>query len=243
MIGQVTGPAEGNRLLVFGPQALSLNAAAFQTLQSTVKQMRSNEWVLDTIVGLPQCWQAFVEQFPKYKVVEGAQMLTNLGEWFKTGKLDHSSPHLPNIVLSPLLMITHITEYMKYLDSSSLESRQEWDHPERSSTEILGFCMGFLSALAVSISKDRQQIETYGATAIRLAMLIGGIVDAQEKLDSKGPSKSFATAWTSSEAVEEMNKILRRFPEVNNSSIVEIARKTYVIRHMFPFRMTNTEQR
>lgn len=216
MVGQVTRPCEGNRLLVFGPQTLSLDAAAFHTLQTTVMQMGSNAWVLDTIAELPHCWEAFVAEFPRYKIIQGAQLLTNLGEWFKTGKLDHESSHLPNIILSPLVIITHISEYMKYLDVASPESRQQWDHPGKSSTEILGFCMGFLSALAVSISKDRRQIETYGATAIRLAMLIGGVVDAQDELDNQGPSKSFTTAWTSSEAAKQMSQILKRFPEVNH---------------------------
>lgn len=76
--------------------------------------------------------------------------------------------------------------------------------------------MGFLSALDVSIRKDRQQIETYGATATRLAMLMGGVVDAQDELDNQGPSKSFTTAWTSSEAAKQTSQILKRFPEVNH---------------------------
>lgn len=219
MVGQVTHPGEGTRVLVFGPQALSYDAAAFNTLQSAVMQMGSNEWILDTIADLPQCWEAFVTQFPKFRVVKHARMLNDLKEWFKTGKLEHRLRHLPNIILSPLVVITQITEYMKYLNVDSPESKQQWHHPEESTTEILGFCMGFLSALAVSVSKDRQQIETYGAMIIRLAMLIGGIVDARDDLDSQGPSKSFSTAWSSSEAAEEMKRILKRFPEVIHLSL------------------------
>lgn len=75
--------------------------------------------------------------------------------------------------------------------------------------------MGFLSALAVSISKDEQDIERYGSTAIRLAMIIGGIVDAQEVLNSDGSSKSLATAWNSPKAESELKAILEQFPEVS----------------------------
>jgi hypothetical protein len=231
MVGHITPPGEGRRLLVFGPQALSLNAAASRALQSTIMQISNKEWICNAIADLPSCWEAFVEEFPKYQVLQGAQTLTKLTKWLKTGNLEHQLPHLPNIILSPLVIITHITEYLKYLDAASPESR-----PQESSTEILGFCMGFLSALAVAISKDRREIEAYGATVIRLAMLIGGVVDAQGMLDSQGLSKSFATAWTSSEAAAEMDRILKGFPEVNKPvpSCIIGSCEAYRDRRMFP---------
>jgi hypothetical protein len=201
---------------VFGPQALSFNTAAFHMLQSKVMQMKNKSWILNAIAELPQCWHAFLTEFPKYDVGRGTERLKNFGEWFKTGKPDQDFQHLPNIILSPLVVITHLTEYMKYLDTVSPESEQHEEQPELSTTEIVGFCTGFLSALVASVSKDRRQVQQYGAIAIRLAMLIGGVVDAQDQLDKQGTSKSFATSWTSSKAAEEMNRILQRFPEVSN---------------------------
>lgn len=66
----------------------------------------------------------------------------------------------------------------------------------------------------MSVSKESKDIERYGATAIRLAMIIGGIVDVQDVLDTQGPSKSLATAWNSPKAAEELKQILGRFTEV-----------------------------
>lgn len=198
---------EGNRLLVFGPQALSANANDFRALQSTVKQQT---WIAATIKDLPNIWDDFVKAFPKYNVVPGEGQLQNLIKWAETGDLDFGAINrLTNIILSPLVIITHITEYLKYLDTGAQKPNQA------SSTETLGFCMGFLSALAVSVSKQSEDIERYGATAIRLAMLIGGIVDAQDALDIQGPSKSLATAWNSPQAAEELKQILGCFPEVS----------------------------
>ncbi|EED22683.1 polyketide synthase, putative [Talaromyces stipitatus ATCC 10500] len=196
---------EAKRLLVFGPQALSARGSDFRSLQLTVKQL---SWIADTITDLPSIWKDFVKEFPKYGVILGEDLLRHLIEWTKTGDLTLSAnEHLPNIILSPLVVITHITEYLKYLDTATAKSSYG------SSIETLGFCIGFLSALAVSISKDTKDIERYGANAIRLAMIIGGIVDVQDVLDTEGPSKSLATAWNSAKAAEELKEILSRFPE------------------------------
>lgn len=204
---------EGNRLLVFGPQALSANANDFRALQSTVKQ---HTWIAATIKDLPNIWDDFVKAFPKYNVIPGEALLQNLIKWVDTGDIDlGDNNRLTNIILSPLVIITHITEYLKYLDIDAQRPNQA------SSTETLGFCIGFLSALAVSVSKESNDIERYGATAIRLAMIIGGIVDTQDALDIQGPSKSLATAWNAPQAAEELKQILGRFPEVRISTLID----------------------
>lgn len=204
---------QGDRLLVFGPQALSANVNDFRALQSTVKR---HTWIADTIKDLPNIWDDFMQIFPKYNVVLGDTLLQSLVKWAETGDIDLGTDHrLTNIILSPLVIITHITEYLEYLNAGAQKPNQA------SSTETLGFCMGFLSALAVSVSKESDDIKRYGATAIRLAMIIGGIVDAQDALDTQGPSKSLATAWNSPKGAEELKHILGRFPEVRNVPFIK----------------------
>lgn len=206
VFNNMSGLNQGKRLLVFGPQALSSHGAGFRGLQSSAKQL---QWIVDTIADLPSCWNELVGSFPKYNAIKGTSILQSLKEWINTGKFgDYETQNLPNIILSPLVIITHITEYKNYRDAIAPNDSFQ------SSTETLGFCMGFLSALAVSISKDEQDIERYGSTAIRLAMIIGGIVDAQEVLNSHGSSKSVATAWNSLKAENELKAILKQFPEV-----------------------------
>lgn len=204
---------QGDRLLVFGPQALSVNANDFRALQSTVKHY---PWIADTIKHLPNIWNDFVKYFPKYSVIPADTLLQGLAKWVETGNIDLGTQNrLTNITLSPLVIITHITEYLEYLNAGARQPSQV------SSTETLGFCMGFLSALAVSVSKESNEIQKYGATAIRLAMIIGGIVDAQDALDTEGPSKSLATAWVSTEGAEELKRIVGRFPEVRTFQYVK----------------------
>ncbi|KAH8691966.1 putative polyketide synthase [Talaromyces proteolyticus] len=197
--------SQGKRVLIFGPQALSSHGSGFRAVQGTAKQL---QWIVDTITSLPNYWSEFVERFPKYKVINGSKLLQCLIDWVQTGKLDFTdSEHLPNIILSPLVIITHITEYISYLDSTASSTVLE------RSTETLGFCMGFISALAVSISRDRRDIESYGSTAIRLAMIIGGIVDTQDIVNTNGVSKSLATAWNTPTAGDELREIIKKYPE------------------------------
>ncbi|KAE8372515.1 hypothetical protein BDV26DRAFT_297795 [Aspergillus bertholletiae] len=212
MVGQTyCDPCESKRLLVFGPQALSLDAVGFQTVHSAVTQIRTNSWMLDTIQELPRCWEALTAVFPKYKVIAGEEILVTLKEWFKNGKMEYEWPHLPNIVLAPLVIMWHLTEYTSYVDALS-GTGKHGNSPRAASPEVIGLCMGTLSAVAVSLSEGHQQIVRHGASVIRLAMIIGGLVDAQEKLDSQGPSTSFATAWSSPGGKENLHRVLKKFP-------------------------------
>jgi hypothetical protein len=52
----------------------------------------------------------------------------------------------------------------------------------------LGFYAGLLAALAVASASNRQEFHKYGAVAVRLAMLVGALIDAQEVWD-KGLSR------------------------------------------------------
>jgi len=69
--------------------------------------------------------------------------------------------------------------------------------------------------LAVSSTSSVADFEKYGSVAIRLAALIGGVVDAQETISEHGESKSYATAWTSAEQAAVMRRILEKYPEVS----------------------------
>ena len=200
------GASTGNqqRLLVFGPQPLSHDAANFRSVHKSLKQASNSSWIFHTIKDLSTVWHSFLEEFPKYSTTQTSQGLAALEKWSENGTLPDTYNHLPNIVLSPLLVIIHLWEYLQYEGESS----------KLQPTETLGFCMGFLSAIAVSASKKGSGIETYGSVAIRLATLVGGIVDVQDALDPDGASQSLATAWSPGTS-HSLDRVLGKFPEVS----------------------------
>ncbi|KAH8879033.1 putative polyketide synthase [Thozetella sp. PMI_491] len=202
------------RLLVFGPQALSLNPAALERLWDTIHQMGKTEWVLKIVSELPNCWNSFASAFPRYRVFEGAATLAKLREWLVGGKIADDDAPILNIFLSPLVVISHLLDYIRYRKSTTNIP----DAPP--GNEVLGFCIGILSAIT---------IEKYGSSAVLLAMLIGGVVDTQGMLDSQGPSKSLSTAWTSRDASDELHAILRRFPGAYTSVSYDDCRATVTV--------------
>ncbi len=203
-------------LLLFGPQFLTLNADTLNELRARVWGAPEQEWITGAIDSLPDCWDAFVTAFPRYAVVEDAkQMLVATREWFRTGSSLTTQPSaaLPNLVLSPLVVVAHLTEYMRFLDSPHPPHRPQQETAPVPA--VLGFCTGLFSAFVAALAgADRDAVRKHGQTAVRLAMLAGGIVDAQGGLDVSGPARAFATSWASGKE-GALQQVLGRFPEVS----------------------------
>jgi len=216
MVDRIARPVSGNTVLLFGPQALSFDEDAFHKIRSTVLETESHRWIFDTIAELPECLRTFSRECPKFQIAPGAKLLDDLNRWFKTGEISYTPFVLPNVILSPLVIIAQLTEYSKYLELANAKSEGGDDAyaSSKHDRETLGFCTGLLSALAVSSSANREQFQKYGAVALRIGMLIGMVVDARDARADIGASKSFATVWNSVEAGEEMAQILKSFPEV-----------------------------
>jgi hypothetical protein len=220
MAGHISRPTGGNTVLLFGPQALSFDEDSFHRLRSSVSGTANQHWVLDTTEELPGYWDDLCKELPKLQAVPGAKLLEDLGDWFRTGMMrQQAASHLPNTLLGPLVVIAQLTQYSEYLKLAHSEFGEQHDlyASSRPDTETIGFCTGILSAMAVSCSTNQAQFAEYGAVAVRLAMLIGALVDAQNALDDHGESRSLATVWKSHQSGAEMTRILQRFPEVNSS--------------------------
>ncbi|KAL8720574.1 MAG: hypothetical protein Q9225_002593 [Loekoesia sp. 1 TL-2023] len=215
MAGHDFRPSGNNTVLLFGPQALSFDENTFRRLASSLSSTSNQQWVLDTIKELPDHWDAFNKELPHLSAVPGGRLLRDLIDWFSRGAMPTQKPgHLPNILLSPLVVIAQLAQYAEYLVLCHPESQDEdlFAAP-MPDVETLGFCTGILSAVVVSCSTNKMQFAEYGATAVRLAVLIGGLVDAQDARDEHGESKSLATVWKSHQSQLEMARILQRFPE------------------------------
>lgn len=162
-------------------------------------------------------WATLSMAFPRLQAVPGAKLLEDLKDWLLTGGSMQASLPLPNTLLTPLVVITELTQYSKYLELAQpyFGDGDDLHTSFHQNAETVGFCTGLLSAVVVSSSASQAQFQRYGANAVRLAMLIGALVDAQEISDGlHGASKSFSAAWNSSESGAEMTRIIKSFPEV-----------------------------
>jgi hypothetical protein len=204
-----------NRILLFGPQALSFEIEDLKKLRSTIVDEQEHSWILDVITGLSMYWEKFEYIFPKLKVIPGRKLLKDLDDALRTGDLTHLPSSLPNILLSPLVVLTQLIQYTKYLKIKNREEEQPdlyaIDNPD---AETIGYCMGMLTAMTISSTTGVTEFQRYGAVAMRLAVLISGLVDAQEVSNEQKESRALATVWTSQESKMELEKILQEFPEV-----------------------------
>ena len=209
----------GTKVVLFGSQALTLDEASANQLRSTLLGRPVSEWALNAIIELPRYWDDLCEAVPNLQHIPGAELLDDLKFWIETGKFKEASFPLPNILLTPLVAITHLTQYETLLEKEQKDVPGSHDPfaSAKEDTETLGLCTGLLSAAAVSCAEDLMQLHHYGAVAVRLAMAIGALTDAQDKLAGvDGVSKSFSAAWSSTESGVEVEKILKRFPDVGS---------------------------
>lgn len=214
----------GRKVLVFGPQVLSFNQEWFDKLRADVAKSFISDWVPQVIAELPEHFSSLCDAFPKLRVVEGTRWLQGLQQGLESGSFEDittgggSLRHVPNIVLTPLCVLLQLAAYTSYLKSSLAQTVESRDlgahtlHPLRD-TETAGFCTGILAALAVSLSTNDTELQEYGGTVIRLAMLIGAMVDAQDA--EVGDSTSLSALWRTSSGLQDLEVILQGHEDVS----------------------------
>ncbi|KAL9112779.1 MAG: hypothetical protein Q9227_003082 [Pyrenula ochraceoflavens] len=225
-------PDPGTTVLLFGPQALSFEKDALKRLISLLAESEDSQWVLDVLVELPGVWKRLTERLPKLQEIPGEKLLNDLHSWFKTGVVEHGAFHLPNIILTPIVVLTQLIQFARYLQlsSSSASTKPLRDlHAAfaQRNVETVGFCTGLLSASVIASSSDQASFRQYGTVAVRLGMVVGALVDAQDASDRlHGRAKSFATAWSSSSMARDLVRVLDSFPEAYISVLYDEKRAT-----------------
>lgn len=203
--------------LLFGPQDPDINEAYTKKLRSALLETSSLEWVLDATTSLSQHWQSISKTLPDLLASPGQKHLEALNEWLRRGKFPKELFPLPNIIVTPLVVITHLVQYLAFLKEvhPELAPGDRLQAALKLPTETVGLCTGMLSSAAVASSENLAQLEKHGAVAIRMAMAIGASVDAGDVgSDLKGKWQSVAVGWTSPDARNELARILKGFPEV-----------------------------
>ena len=203
-------------VFLFGPQALSFNEDAFKRLRATIQKTGEHSWVLDAIAELPNCLESISHHHPDLCPQSSLNfsLLEDLQRWFATGNTAQFPLNLPNIFLSPLVVITQLIQYVEHRKTTFLGGRENIYKLVENEEEALGLCTGFLSAVVVSSSSDRETFERYGTVAVRLAMLIGLVVDTEKIEEGHGASQSLATIWHSVEEKNRMSELLESTREV-----------------------------
>lgn len=234
------------KFLLFGPQVASFNEQSWDNLRRRLASRSDCHWILDTITGLPSFWDAFINRIPRVsEKVPGRKLLVDLDSWLRRdlggGQKDAD---LPNTLLMPLVVISHLTQYRRFLQLNWQRSERKTEIGETEpnfdleldllrkqnvnngcNVETLGFCTGLLSAFAVASSNNQEEFEEYGAAAIRLAMLIGALVDADDER-----SRSYVTSWSTAEEADGIKRVVDNlFPDAYASVLYDEKRTTITV--------------
>ncbi|KAI0835815.1 hypothetical protein F5Y06DRAFT_275458 [Hypoxylon sp. FL0890] len=210
-----------NMLLLFGPQITRLVPSRLTDLRKTILEDPNLEFLVQIVKELPSLWTTTVQpSCPSFESLTNAkQQLQQLVTFFENDR--EEAPRLAppyNLLLAPLTVITQVSEYIRLGYQGTVQ----------------GFCIGFLSAAAVASARNRAELEQWTATAIRLAVAIGAVVDFDEQEKSQGHdtpqySSTWSIRWTSTLEKEHFEKTLASFPEAYISCVTDIDRVTITI--------------
>ncbi|KAH8901535.1 putative polyketide synthase [Thozetella sp. PMI_491] len=225
-----------NTLLLFGPKVPTFNSDYFDWVHRATVRAKEDQWILDVVKDLIVYWDTIRQEIPFVDRVPGGEQLQCLLRWLQSGmRGDWEGTRVPNAILCPLVVIGHLVELSQY--SASLHDGAETDRMMHavpgSRTETLGFCLGILSAIVASCSLTRATFRRHGGAAIRLALVIGAIVDAQDSSDAGKQSISLAATWKPEQSLTTVEKVIHDFPDAyisvsydHNRAIVTTSQST-----------------
>lgn len=201
-------------VVLFGPLSPSLSQSNLTTLRATILGSPQHAWVEQVLTSLPAHYESLVTECPHLHNEASEAQIVDLAAWLKTGSLELDGHQLPNSLLAPLVVISQLVQYRTFLNSS--DAAQERPIVR----ETVGFCIGLLSAFAVSLShgSSASVFEQNAGVAVRLAMLAGCIVDKQHLQDPRGPSKTVSVAWKrmdSRDNRKDLESILAKYSNVS----------------------------
>lgn len=190
-------------VLLFGSLALTFDTASFHQFRKTVLGTKSLGWLTNTLSTLVDECEVIFAEIPTLKRSTVREQLIDLRDALATGRSLRVDGHLPNTVLVPLVVASHLAQYVTLLENSGLTHEE---FVAKLDGETLGLCTGLLGAFAVASSHSQSELEMYGAASVRLGMLVGLVADLGE---AHSPSKSLSVGWSSPTAHDDILRLLK----------------------------------
>ncbi|KAJ8128197.1 hypothetical protein O1611_g5440 [Lasiodiplodia mahajangana] len=220
-------------LLVFGPQT---GFPSEETLEDLRQELISNPLLSalrEQVAGLPQLWEAIVDLDGDLSELPGANYLGQLRQWAEEGGSfpHHQDPPL-NLYALAVTFLLQICQYARYIRQLGDGSHSKVLESVRAAG-IQGFCIGFITAVAVASSKTEAEIGRAAASGLRLAMCIGAYVDLDTaRTQDVGGASCVAVRWKESNAAgkSELDAIIDSYPDAYISSINDAACVTVTLR-------------
>ena len=200
-------------LLVFGPQTSWRNSEQLSQFRDLlVVEPRLHSFV-DAIRNLPTLWNDLLQYDSRLEQTSGLDSIKKVSRWLDGEDLSVSVDVQPNTLTTILTIIVHLTQYLYYIDN-------DIDYPSQSKVieniqagGVQGFCIGLLSAVAVASSRNEEDLNHFGAIALRLALCAGAYVDLDRILNVD--TVFLAVRWRTETSYERVEEILKGYSNVS----------------------------
>jgi hypothetical protein len=210
--------------IVFGSQGSVPDPTYLTFISAFLRHDENANSLIDTINSLPEWWDAVSESHTVLQRVPGYVLLERLRRWLVQGLHEEFEEPVPNTLLAPLTVVSHVVEYLSYLRSRLAKHADVLQAARTGGYQ--GLCIGQLAAIACSNAANEIELIEQAAVAIRLAVLIGAITDLDGCFAE--PPKDWACIVArekSSASSDDLNSVLNHHPEVSDcTSIISINR-------------------
>ena len=176
-------------------------------LRISLKQHDNLEPVRRAISELPDLWKSIQVRDPSLKAISGLAAAERLTSWASSERDTTFDSTQSNILGFPLTIISHLCNYLTYLQQNGLSHPSLLDHNRRAAG-MQGFCAGLLSALAVASSDDERKIGIHGALSVYLAFIVGAYVESDALVH--GQTRCVAVRWKSPDSISGVESILEK---------------------------------
>ena len=197
-------------LLCFGPQIQTLDAEYLSQVREVLVLEPRLRVFVTAIETLPDLWKLLVEKNSRLQGTSGFDSINQLLRWIE-GKGIHLHQGGQNTLTLPLTIIVQLTQYFYYLDNDVDYPSQRAVLESVARRGIQGFCAGLLTAVAVACSQNEDDVNRFGAVALRLAFCIGAYVDLDSISNIK--TASLAVRWRSQMGRERIREILKGYSD------------------------------
>ncbi|KAL6153117.1 hypothetical protein ACJBU6_08283 [Exserohilum turcicum] len=168
------------RIVLFGPQKAEWTPGRLSDLTSALSKDIRLSTLRESLRTLPSLWPLLQGIYGSGHELAAASKLQNLSD-LAAGSVTLDPTEFSNTELAPLTVVSQIAHWIQVQGDA-------FDQCEAAQ----GFCIGFLSAAAISSSNNKDTFDRYVSNAVRLAACLGVIVDI-ENMSHATPGDSAIT--------------------------------------------------
>lgn len=210
-------------LLLVGSKRSEFSSDELSELRSAIHDSPELGFLSKAIAELESLWPIITASHPGLEDIHGDQSLHQLAQFFEGGnepKLKIKGTRQDNVLLEVLTVLTHVTSFVSVAQTrinNALVEPSKLPNLDHQSYDIQGFCLGFLTASAVAVSKNEDDFAKNVRVILRIAVCIGALVDADAARMEKSGARalSMSVRWSSEAGYSELNKALDTYQDVS----------------------------